>query len=241
MKKRNFFLSFAVIVMAIGTACAPKADDAKDFKATPAEGGKGVVIAEYLGDKFVVRIPPRIQDIPVTAIGNGAFRGKPVTSVTMPSSVTTIGHTAFEGCIGLAGITIPNNVTSLGSEAFFGCTGLASVTIPNSVTSLGGSAFRECTSLTSVTIPNSVTSIGDSAFKACTGLTSVTIPDSVTSIGNAAFYGCTSLTSITFQNAIASGNFGYNVFSGDLRSIYPAGGPGTYTRPNGASETWTKQ
>ncbi|MEG1835099.1 MAG: leucine-rich repeat domain-containing protein, partial [Oscillospiraceae bacterium] len=74
--------------------------------------------------------------------------------VTVPTGVTSIGTSAFEGY-----------------SAFEGCTGLKGVTIPNSVTSIGDSAFNGCTGLTSVTIPNSVTSIGDSAFRGCTGLT----------------------------------------------------------------------
>jgi hypothetical protein len=47
---------------------------------------------------------------------------------------------------------------------------------------------------------------------------------------------------------IASNQFDDNTFYelGDLRAMFYAtdaanGAPGTYTRPNGASETWTKQ
>ena len=93
-------------------------------------------------------------------------------------------------------VTIPSTVNTIGNSAFFNCTGLTIVTIPNSVTSIGGSAFSGCTGLTSVTIPNSVISIGDRAFYGCTGLTSVTIGNAVTSIGYEAFKGCTGLTSI---------------------------------------------
>ena len=89
-------------------------------------------------------------------------------------SVTTIGSSAFRGCIGLTSVTIPNSVTSIGGSAFNGCRGLTSVTIPNSVTSISSSAFNGCRGLTSVTIPNSVTSISSSAFNGCSGLTSVT-------------------------------------------------------------------
>jgi len=44
------------------------------------------------------------------------------------STVTSIGLSAFEGCIGLTGITIPDSVTSIGSNAFLNCTSLTSVT-----------------------------------------------------------------------------------------------------------------
>ena len=82
-------------------------------------------------------------------------------------SVTTIGSSAFRGCIGLTSVTIPNSVTSIDSYAFQNCSSLTLVTIPNSVTSIGSSAFQNCSSLTSVTIPNSVTSIGILAFSGC--------------------------------------------------------------------------
>ncbi len=108
----------------------------------------------------------------------------------IPNSVTSIGGSAFEGCISLTSITIPNSVTSIESSAFSYCRSLTSITIPNSVTSIGEGAFWDCRSLTSIAIPNSVTSIGDDAFNSCTSLTSITIPNSVTSIGDWAFAGC---------------------------------------------------
>jgi hypothetical protein len=130
--------------------------------------------------------------------------GKSGSAYVIPSSVTTIGNSAFSGCTGLTSVTIPDSVTSIGYYAFWGCTGLTSVTIPDSVTSICDSAFSGCTGLTSVTIPDSVTSICDSAFSGCTGLTSVTIPDSVTTIGDSAFIGCTGLASVALGNSVES-------------------------------------
>ena len=136
----------------------------------------------------------------VTSIGASAFYGcSSLVSIDIPNSVTSIGSSAFRRCNGLTSIDIPNSVTSIGQSAFDGCSGLTSVTIPNSVTSIGNYAFRGCSGLTSVTIPNSVTSIGGYAFYGCSGLTSIDIPNSVTSIGGSAFSGCSGLTSVTCQ------------------------------------------
>ena len=133
----------------------------------------------------------------VTSIGREAFRDcSGLTSLTIPSSVTSIGNDAFWGCSSLTSLTIPSSVTSIGNYAFYGCSSLTSLTIPSSVTSIGYAAFYDCSSLTSLTIPSSVTSIGEAAFSGCSGLTSLTIPSSVTSIGNYAFKGCSGLTSI---------------------------------------------
>ena len=138
-----------------------------------------------------------------------------LTSVTIPTSVTSIGGYAFVNCTGLTSVTIPNSVTSIGGYAFENCSGLTSVTIPNSVTSIGEGAFQECSSLTSVTIPNSVTSIGIYAFQYCSGLTFVSIGNSVTSIGNDTFNGCSSLTSVTIGNSVTSiGDYAFYQCSG---------------------------
>lgn len=51
-----------------------------------------------------------------------------LTSVTLPSSVTTINQDVFHGCTGLTSITIPANVGTIGGTVFEGCTNLASVT-----------------------------------------------------------------------------------------------------------------
>ena len=136
----------------------------------------------------------------VTSIGDSAFRGcSSLTRIEIPSSVTSIGDYAFESCSSLTSIEIPSSVTSIGNYAFESCSSLTSIEIPSSVTTIGNSAFNGCSSLTSIEIPNSVTSIGSNAFYNCRSLTSIEIPSSVTSIGNSAFYGCTKLTTINYH------------------------------------------
>ena len=127
-----------------------------------------------------------------------------LTSLTLPSSVTSIGGGTFYGCSGLTSMTIPSGVTSIGDYAFSGCSGLTSLPIPSSVTSIGYSAFRGCSGLTSLTIPSSVTEIGGDAFEGCSGLTSLTIPSGVTSIGYRAFKGCSGLTSMIIPSGVTS-------------------------------------
>ncbi len=147
----------------------------------------------------------------VTSIGSSAFNGcSSLTSITIPSSVTSIGNYAFDGCSGLTSVTIPSSVTSIGDGAFQGCSSLTSITIPEGITSIGYDVFSGCSSLTGVTIPSGVTSIGDGAFYRCSGITSITIPESVTSIGSLAFSYCSGLTSITIPknlSVIESGTF----------------------------------
>ena len=139
----------------------------------------------------------------LTSIGNGAFSGcSNLTSISIPSSVTSIGKGAFTNT-GITSLTIPSKVTKIVDCAFEGCTSLTSVTIPSSVTSIGKNAFTG-SGLKKVTIPSSVSTIGESAFKECANLTSVTINKGVTSIGKAAFRDCTNLATVSIPDSVTT-------------------------------------
>ena len=96
----------------------------------------------------------------------------------------------------LTSLTLPSSLKSIGDEAFGGCRSLTSLTLPSSLQSIGNSAFRDCNSLTSLTLPSSLQSIGDYAFYGCSSLSSLTFPSSLQSIGDWAFEYCNSLTSL---------------------------------------------
>ena len=161
--------------------------------------------------------------------------GKKIKTYTIPSSVTTIGNSAFSSCSNLTGISMQYYVTTIGDSAFSSCNSLTSITIPSSVTVIGDYAFYGCSSLTSVTISNGVTSIRRYAFQNCTGLTNITIPNSVTTIVPWAFDGCSSLTAINVavQNTAYSSTDGilYNKNNTTLVK-YPGGRTGTFAIPN---------
>lgn len=154
-----------------------------------------------------------IKDLEIDPIYKPPKSCTGITSITIPSGVTTIGQGALQNCTSLTSVTIPSSVTTLGQRIFYQCTNLTTVIFeePCQITSISGSVFDGCTSLSYINIPSSVTSIGNSAFSG-SGLTSIIIPAKVTSIASAAFHNCTSLTTVTFDegsliNSIGSGAF----------------------------------
>ena len=146
-------------------------------------------------------------------IRSNTFSSCPITTLYLGRNVND--YVNFKS---LETLTIGSSVTSIGYEAFYGCSSLTAVEIPSSVTSIGSSAFSGCSGLTAVEIPNSVTSIGSSAFSGCSGLTAVEIPSSVTSIGKRAFYGCDRLHSVTIGAGVLS--IGSDAFSTPEKVIW---------------------
>ena len=111
------------------------------------------------------------QTYTITAIGNYAFSGCSLITISIPSTVTQIGQYAFRGS-SLLSITIPNGVTRIEESTFDQCYSLASVSLPEGLIYIGKKAFYKCTSLTSITIPSTISSMGDNAFMSC-GLTHI--------------------------------------------------------------------
>ena len=107
------------------------------------------------------------MDDDITHIGNYAFnKCQQVETIDLPENLETIGKLAF--CWnGLTNVTIPSSVTTIGPSAFDENMRLTDVYISDGVTAIGNGAFADCFNLNSVRIPPSVTMIEKNAFNHC--------------------------------------------------------------------------
>lgn len=156
----------------------------------------------------------------VTHVGDYAFYGlSAVESITIASSVRSIGQYACAECFWLTDLELGNGVTTIGGSAFSSCEFLEKVYIPDSVKTLGESAFAYCWQVTSLRIGTGLETLPEWVFHAMDNLTSVTIPANVKSIGDFAFRGCSSLKEVTLHEGLQS--IGQDAFGDcDMESIH---------------------
>lgn len=196
------------------------------FKGGYCSGAKLAVPQETSG---ALVIPDKLGGYPVRCIDEAAFRYcRRLTSVTIPSTVTSIRGNPFSGCSGIESFVVaPDNpmyssvngllCTKDGKTVIAGVKG--DLKIPEGVTTIGKSAFYACWGLKSVSIPTSVKKIEPLAFYN-SGLTSVTIPEGVVSIGNSAFGDCWGMTSVTLPSSVVDiGSQAFSAMSGKMKSI----------------------
>ena len=150
----------------------------------------------------------------VTEIAEGAFcssskysgspaHGKITGTLTLPSTLKTIGAYAFayEGFSGE--LLIPDGVTCIGANAFAECDGFGgTLSLPDSVKTVGEWAFYQCEGFTGLKLPAGLTKIEKLSFAFMAGLkTEVAIPEGVTEIGEGAFE-CSYMPSVRLPSTL---------------------------------------
>lgn len=113
-------------------------------------------------------------NLDVTDIGNQAFKGCTSLETLLISGTTTIGDEAFYGCESLTSITLPSTATSIGASTFEGCTALETVHVGGNMETIGDGAFEGCTAITELELPPTLTSIGNNGFASDT-ITKLTV------------------------------------------------------------------
>ena len=147
-----------------------------------------------------VNIPPFVynqgRNFTVTAIGSYAFGYSTIESITLPTTITTIGDSAFNYCKSLKQITLPDAITTIGNHAFEG-SGLKAITLPPAIDVIPSRAFADCTELKHIRLPAQLEHIDSGAFLGCSALKEIKIPALVHMICNEAFSECRSLKKVS--------------------------------------------
>jgi hypothetical protein len=160
-----------------------------------------ILRGDYYGDIVIPEIVTyNDTEYTVTEIESSAFEDCSLTSIKLPSSITTIRDHTFKNCSALTSIELPSSLRTIESWAIEACTSLKSIELPESLTTIEDGAFYNCTALTDINIPSQVTTISGRLFDSCTALSSLVIPTTITSIAGEAFANCTSLAVITSLN-----------------------------------------
>lgn len=161
----------------------------------------------------------------VTSLSSSHFDGnQKIESVSLPSTITSLGEYCFRNCTNLQRINF-ENITELGNKSLAECRSLLELDCPN-VTNIATNVFNQGYttpySLKSVVLPN-IKTVPEGCFrnlnnKAFTELRFVDI-SSATVISKNAFGSCGNLTTVKLGSEIKNigdSAFGYTAISGEL-------------------------
>ncbi|MBE6674845.1 MAG: leucine-rich repeat domain-containing protein [Ruminococcaceae bacterium] len=150
-----------------------------------------------------------------TDIGVHAFNGSGVTSVTLPSTLETLGKEIFMDCSALTSVYSKSHI--IGFRMFYHCDELTTIKLEN-IVEIGGAAFNnsKLSKVSSLELPEGLTTIGEYAFPRMS-ITSLVIPSAVTTIDRYAFQDCESLEKVV----VLGPTIGTNMFYGcsSLRTL----------------------
>ena len=165
----------------------------------------------------IVEIPSSYDDggtqVTVTGIDGGVFNGTSVSSVIVPSSVTSVGDQAFQGTTNLMTVEFQGTVSNFGTDVFKS-SGVQGVTI-NSETAVNANTFSGANSLAVVNVSGGsglMTSF-DGCVYGANGTELLYVPPSkstisynsgVTSIASGAFSGNETIEQTTIPDTVTT-------------------------------------
>lgn len=150
----------------------------------------------------------------IKTIGDYAFYGSEFSSITLPSTLASIGENIFDFCLLLEEINVAPGSKSFKSVdgvlynadvtklvAFPLSSKIKKLVIPSTVSELPEWAFAD-SQLEEVTLPSALTSVPEYLFYGSDKLTKVIIPEGVETIGSEAFNSCCSLADVTLPSTL---------------------------------------
>ena len=128
------------------------------------------ILTKYTGNGVNVEIPSTYNGKTITAILTGAFKGcETIQTLSLPSTISSIGSESFMDMTGLKEITLPN-LEILYERTFAGCTSLEKINYLGYPERICEEAFLNCKSLTVIELSSLVLQIEPNAFNGCDGV-----------------------------------------------------------------------
>ncbi|HAB7935309.1 TPA_asm: leucine-rich repeat protein, partial [Listeria monocytogenes] len=154
MLQRRFWGIFCFAIFLFLFPTIGSAETSGDYEYTI--NGNEATITDYTGQSTDITIPTTLgtnNEYTVTAIGNGAFKSKRLTNVTIPNTVITIGDGAFT-INSLEQLVLPNSVQTIGRNSF-SVNKLEKITYSTALKNIPSQAFL-ANNLKTVTTPATV-------------------------------------------------------------------------------------
>jgi len=122
-------------------------------------------------------------------------------SITLPTSLVTIGYKALAECAALKSLSFPQTVERLDDRAFENCYNLTTIDWGENgaLKSIGARSFFNCQSLQMLDIPEGVTDIGLAAFQGCGYVETITLPATLCMISDRCFAGNSRVKQLTVR------------------------------------------
>ena len=217
------------------------------------EGGKGII--SFNGPVTM------LGDNNITSSSDASFCDcSKLKTISLPSSVRSIGSYAFHRCTNLVSACLPGELDYIGSWVFVGSDALTEIEIPRVLSGLKSDPIGPCASLTTIKgeyassdgkclvynkklmgfarggmeyyqIPEDITALGTQCF-ASSRLQRVSIPDSVEQIDDTSFEGCSEM--VEFRGKYASPD-GRCIIKNSTLLAYAQKGISDFTVPDGVT------
>lgn len=177
-----------------------------------------IEIGDYAFSGWYTLCDQRYLELPstLTTIGNYAFSETQMVTLTIPSSVISLGNGFVNKCTELSELNINASITKIPNNCAYGCEKLNTLKIGEGIEEIGSNAFQGCEYLNNISLPSTINHIGTYAFSGAFHEPSDGFPGSFYNysfppvflelpsgcqIDNGAFSSCKAL-SITAQNSV---------------------------------------
>ncbi|MBQ3527971.1 MAG: leucine-rich repeat protein, partial [Clostridia bacterium] len=167
----------------------------------------------------------------ITHIGDYAFHsssnGRALTSVSLPSTLKSIGSYSFAYSQSLGNISFPASLLTIGDHAFYECQSLSVNTLPESLTDIGDYSFYNCDGINiDILIHENIRRVGSHAFYDCDGIPKITVKSADTELSTYAFAECSTVKELLIPVDYDIANNPFNGISTVERITYSFGNSG---------------